>query len=151
MPFLIALRTLCVGALLACLWACSEGGRTEPEEFQRVVYHINYQDAGRQASVLRNIKNHLNAVGEANLDMKVVVHGKGLSLLRTDPGNARLQGLIQDLRRRDVRFLVCEHSLKRQSLDYARDMFEVSPADVVPSGVVALAQLQQEGYTYLKP
>lgn len=147
----IALRVLCAGVLAACLCACSGGGQSASDEYQRVVYHINYPDVGRQASVLRNIKNHLNAVGEANVEMKVVVHGKGLSLLRTEPGDARLQGLIRDLRRRDVRFLVCKHSLERQSLDYARDMFEVSPSDVVPSGVVALAQLQREGYTYLKP
>ena len=48
---------------------------------QKVVYHINYDDPKAQAGALRNIQNHINAVGEENLDLKVVMHGKGLSLL----------------------------------------------------------------------
>ena len=50
---------------------------------QKVVYHINYDDPKAQAGALRNIQNHINAVGAENLDFKVVMHGKGLSLLLT--------------------------------------------------------------------
>ena len=45
--------------------------------------HINYDDPKAQAGALRNIQNHINAVGAENLDLKVVMHGKGLSLLLT--------------------------------------------------------------------
>merc|ERR1711879_1058510 len=48
---------------------------------QKVVYHINYDNPKAQAGALRNIQNHINAVGVENLDVKVVMHGKGLSLL----------------------------------------------------------------------
>jgi hypothetical protein len=48
---------------------------------QKVVYHINYDDPKAQAGAMRNIQNHINAVGAENLDLKVVLHGKGLSLL----------------------------------------------------------------------
>jgi intracellular sulfur oxidation DsrE/DsrF family protein len=50
-------------------------------EKQQVVYHVNYDNAKRQAGALRNIQNHINAVGADNLEIKVVMHGKGLSLL----------------------------------------------------------------------
>ena len=50
---------------------------------QKVVYHINYDDPDTQAGALRNIQNHINAVGKENLDLKVVMHGAGLSLLLT--------------------------------------------------------------------
>ncbi|KAA3631374.1 MAG: hypothetical protein DWQ08_04950, partial [Proteobacteria bacterium] len=48
---------------------------------QKVVYHINYDDPKAQAGALRNIQNHINAVGAENLDLKVVLHGNGLALL----------------------------------------------------------------------
>ena len=47
--------------------------------FQKVAYHVNYDDAKRQAGALRNIQNHINAVGAKNMDIRVVMHGKGLS------------------------------------------------------------------------
>ncbi len=48
---------------------------------QKVVYHINYDNPKQQAGALRNIQNHINAVGAENLDLKVVLHGNGLALL----------------------------------------------------------------------
>ena len=48
---------------------------------QKVVYHINYDNPKKQSGALRNIQNHINAVGAENLDLKVVLHGNGLSLL----------------------------------------------------------------------
>ena len=47
---------------------------------QKVVYHINYDNPKQQAGALRNIQNHINAVGAENMDIKVVLHGNGLSL-----------------------------------------------------------------------
>ncbi|MBT6932247.1 MAG: hypothetical protein HN987_05850, partial [Proteobacteria bacterium] len=48
---------------------------------QKVVYHVNYYDPKRQTGALRNIQNHINATGAENLDLRVVMHGNGLSLL----------------------------------------------------------------------
>ncbi|MDH3899417.1 MAG: hypothetical protein OEU51_00045, partial [Gammaproteobacteria bacterium] len=72
-------------ALLTGLAVLFAGSLTAGERYgkQKVVYHINYDDAKAQAGALRNIQNHINAVGAENLDLKVVMHGKGLSLLLT--------------------------------------------------------------------
>ena len=48
---------------------------------QKVVYHINYDNPKAQTAALRNIQNHINAVGAENLDLKVVMHGHGVSLV----------------------------------------------------------------------
>ena len=37
---------------------------------QKVVYHINYDNPKKQGGALRNIQNHINAVGAENLDLK---------------------------------------------------------------------------------
>ena len=129
---------------------------------QKVVYHINYDDPKQQAGAMRNIQNHINAVGAENLDLKVVLHGKGLTLLLTPDsvaqtklkmGNAsdQMQAKISGLKDQGVDFQVCSNTLKGKKIRYEDDLYDVERADIVPSGVAELARLQAEGYTYIKP
>ena len=129
---------------------------------QKVVYHINYDDPKTQAGALRNIQNHINAVGAENLDLKVVMHGKGLTLLLTPDaaantklkmGNAtdEIQAKISGLKDQGVGFQVCSNTLKGKKIDHEADLYDVDSADIVPSGVAELARLQAMGYTYIKP
>lgn len=137
---------------VVCFWlvlsACS--GQDTPA-VQKVVYHINYQDTHRQASVLRSIQNHLNAVGAGHLDLRVVVHGQGLGMLRSAHDNQTMQQLVQRLKQQHVRFLVCNNSLNSQDLDYRSDLYDVHAEDLVDNGIVEIARLQALGYVYLKP
>ncbi len=129
---------------------------------QKVVYHINYDDPKAQVGALRNIQNHINAVGEENLDLKVVMHGKGVSLLLTPDqlentklklGNAtdEMQTKITGLKNQGVGFEVCANTLKGKKISYEDDLFDVDEADIVPSGVAEVARLQSMGYSYIKP
>jgi len=129
---------------------------------QKVVYHINYDNPKAQAGAMRNIQNHINAVGPENLDLKVVLHGKGLTLLlepdaqgktKFTAGNAdnNMTARIDGLKQQGVKFHVCANTLKGKKVDYEVDLYDVSKADIVPSGVAELAKLQAKGYTYIKP
>lgn len=129
---------------------------------QKVVYHINYDDPKSQTGALRNIQNHINAVGAENLDLKVVMHGKGLTLLLTPDaaentklkqGNAtdEIQAKISGLKDQGIGFQVCENTVRGKKIDYENDLYDVSKADIVPSGVAELARLQAMGYVYIKP
>ena len=118
---------------------------------QKVVYHINYDDKKKQSGAMRNIQNHINAVGAENLDLKVVLHGKGVSLLKTANEDSNFQSKVINLKGQKVSFNVCSNTLKGKKIDYESDLFEVEKSDIVPSGVAELARLQQQGYTYIKP
>lgn len=130
---------------------------------QKVVYHINYDNPKKQAGALRNIQNHINAVGKENLDLKVVLHGNGLALLLTPDAldfvknfkhaNATevMTARIDSLKDQGVKFQVCANTVKGRKVDLERDAYDVAKEDVVPSGVAELAHLQAQGYTYIKP
>ena len=129
---------------------------------QKVVYHINYDSAKAQAGALRNIQNHINAVGKENLDLKVVLHGKGLTLLLepTAKGNTKfsvgnatdtITAKIAGLKGQGVDFNVCANTLRGKKVSYEEDLYDVSKADIVPSGVAELAKLQAMGYAYIRP
>ncbi len=129
---------------------------------QKVVYHINYDNPKAQAGALRNIQNHINAVGKDKLDLKVVMHGKGLSLVlepdalkntKLKYGNATdvITAKIDGLKQQGVKFNVCANTLRGKKINYEEDLYDVSKADIVPSGVAELAKLQAEGYAYIRP
>ena len=127
-----------------------------------MVYHINYDNPKAQAGAMRNIQNHINAVGAENLDLKVVLHGKGLTLLlepdaqehtKLKMGNASdvMQAKISGLKEQGVNFNVCANTLKGKKISFENDLYDVTKNDIVPSGVAELARLQTMGYTYIRP
>jgi len=128
---------------------------------QKVVYHINMDDPATQAAALGNIQNHINAVGAENLDLKVVMHGDGVSLVlepdaiagtKMKAANAteEMQAKISGLKNQGVEFEICANTLKGRNVPMDA-LYDTSEADIVPSGVAELSRLQQLGYTYIKP
>lgn len=118
---------------------------------QRVVYHVNDDDVNQQAAAMRNIQNHINAVGEENLDLVVIMHGKGVSLLKNAQEDENFKSKVVSLKSQQVSFKVCNNTLRGKKIDYSSDLFDVDEEDIVPSGVAELAKLQAMGYTYIKP
>jgi intracellular sulfur oxidation DsrE/DsrF family protein len=130
---------------------------------QQVVYHINSGDASHQSSVLRSMQNHLDDVGFDNIEMYVVLHGDGVSLLmlpqalgevgrfRQANATSSIQVRIDDLKTQGVTFKVCGNTLKRHNVDRARHLYDVDESDLVRSGLGEIARLQGLGFTYIKP
>ena len=129
------------------LMAAGQGGY----EKQKVVYHINYDDPKQQKGAMRNIQNHINAVGKENLDLKVVMHGNGLTLLARANENMDFQSSVINLKDQGIEFKVCANTLRGRKISYEDDLFDVSKSDIVPSGVAEIAHLQAQGYSYIKP
>ena len=130
---------------------------------QKVVYHVNYDNAKKQSGALRNIQNHINAVGADNLDIRVVMHGNGLSLIlkpealkevpkfKTANANQEMSQKIDKLKLQGVSFKVCANTLKGRNVNIEEHLYDASNADIVPSGVAELAHLQAQGFSYLRP
>ncbi|MCR9125296.1 MAG: DsrE family protein [Rhodobacteraceae bacterium] len=141
--------------LLAGVFATATAAQdTERYGKQKVVYHINYDggpESKKYRGAMRNIQNHINAVGAENLDVKVVLHGNGLGLLMSARQNPALETAVSSLKGQNVGFQVCNNTLKGRKISYENDLYDVWEDDIVPSGVAELSRLQQMGYTYIKP
>jgi len=121
---------------------------------QQAVYHINYPGGDSDKAyigALRNIQNHINAVGAENMEVRVVLHGNGVGLLSNALANDTLQTRVVELKGQGVAFNVCNNTLVGRNIDYENDLFDVWESDIVPSGVAELSYLQQQGFTYIKP
>ena len=145
-----ALAMFLIAALLATGYGPLAGADTGYDK-QKVVYHINYDDPKKQKGALRNIQNHINAVGEDKLDLRVVMHGNGLSLLMRANEDPNFESGVANLKSQGVGFKVCANTLKGRKISYEEDLYDVDQEDIVPSGVAELAHLQAQGYSYVKP
>ena len=146
-----------------CLLMASTVNASERYGKQKVVYHINYDTPKKQAGALRNIQNHINAVGAENLDLKVVLHGNGLALLLEPDSLSKLKKFkhanadesmtakIDGLKNQGVSFNVCANTVRGRKVDLNSDLYDVDQQDIVPSGVAEVARLQALGYSYIKP
>lgn len=121
---------------------------------QKVVYHVN--NIHTATGALRNAKNHLNAVGDKNIEMIVVTHSSGaFALVEGSMGKKDKKGkvynfsdTIASLANRGVKFQICANTIRGKKIDKNKiSQF----AEIVPSGVAHVAHLQQQGYLYIKP
>jgi intracellular sulfur oxidation DsrE/DsrF family protein len=146
------MRRLPALAIIAMLTVLGTGCATMfGEEKQKVVYHINYNDEKLLNAALGNVKNHINAIGIDKIDVKVVMHGNGVDLLKTANSDPNMQQKVIGLKQDGVAFLVCNNTLVNKKISYKNDLFDVSEKDIVPSGVAEVANLQRKGYVYIKP
>ena len=159
-----AITKLVIATLLvSSYWVAGQAMAAEGYGKQKVVYHINYDNPKQQAGALRNIQNHINAVGAENLDLKVVLHGNGLALLlepealdklkKFKHANAdeKMTAKVTDLKGQGVDFHVCANTVRGRKVDVETDLYDVAKEDIVPSGVAEVAKLQAMGYSYIKP
>jgi intracellular sulfur oxidation DsrE/DsrF family protein len=121
---------------------------------QKVVYHVNNIDSATGA--LRNLKNHLNAVGDENIEAIVVTHSSGaFAMVDGAMGKKDKNGKVYNfndqiasLANRGVKFQICANTIKGKKIDKSKIN---ENAEIIPSGVAHVAHLQQQGYLYVKP
>ncbi len=149
--------------LLLVPFAFSQAEEKNAYKKQKVVYHINYDNKKQQKGALGNIQNHINAVGADNLEVRVVLHGNGLSLLvlpealekltkfKSANADDNFTARIDNLKNQGVAFDVCNNTVVGRKVNIDDDLYDVSESNIVPSGVAELVKLQSEGFAYIKP
>ena len=117
---------------------------------QKVVYHLNYGEMSRINATFNNITNHLDALGEDAIDLKVVVHGGALEYFIESKNDVDKQMALDSLRFQNVQFLICGNTLLAYQVK-RQDLYEVAEEDMVQAGLPTIVALQQAGYIYVRP
>jgi intracellular sulfur oxidation DsrE/DsrF family protein len=112
----------------------------------KVVYHLS--DLDKVAFVLGNIRNHYDGTGGA-VEVALVVHGPALAAFRTASASgavsSRFAGLVKD----GLTAHACANTMHGMDISLADLLTGFCSAD--KGGVVKLAELQGQGYAYLRP
>jgi uncharacterized protein len=141
-------RSLAGAALAAAVGAVAGGPARAEARAQKVVYHL--ADTDKVSFVLGNLANHAEGVGGPDrIALAVVVHGPALASFRLANPN---RALLQDARERieaGVAFHACAHTMTGLRLTLADLLAGFAVAQ--KGGVVLLADLQAQGWIYLRP
>jgi len=114
----------------------------------KVVYHLS--DLDKVNFVLGNIRNHFEGVGGPNnVTIALVVHGPALKAFHAKSANADLARRVGEFSKEGVNLNACGNTMKAQRITLADLLPGFVNAD--RGGVVRIAELQAEGYIYLRP
>jgi hypothetical protein len=114
----------------------------------KVAYHL--ADLEKVAFVLGNIRNHIAGMGGPDkVRIALVVHGPALKAFRANTPNLAVKSDTNDARAAGVELHACGHTMEAQKLTLG----DLMPGFVVAEkgGVVKLAELQAQGWLYLRP
>ena len=147
-------RVLAVTAVLAVGLAFSTQGEAA-DKTHRVAFQVDQNDPAVMNLVLNNVSNmmaYYHGKGE-QAQIEVVAYGPGLNMLRADtsPVKDRLKGMAHDSFPSGVTFSACGVTKEGMEKREGHPIAIVPEASVVPSGVVRLTELEESGWSYLRP
>ncbi|MGY4629003.1 DsrE family protein [Bradyrhizobium sp. USDA 4486] len=128
--------------------------RDEPaSKTHRLILQVNTNDPAAMNLALNNATNvtqHYGELGE-KVKIEVITFGPGLHMLRDDtsPVKARIEQMALSMP--EISFKACGNTQQKMHEAEHKDIPIVSQAQVVKSGVVRVMELQETGWTYVKP
>jgi len=114
----------------------------------KVVYHLD--DLDKVDFVLGNIDNHFKGMGGPDkVNIALVVHGPALKAFHTAKANPDMTKRTDEMAKTGVQFNACINTMRAQDVT----LKDLLPGFIVADkgGVVRLAELQSQGYVYLRP
>jgi intracellular sulfur oxidation DsrE/DsrF family protein len=114
---------------------------------------VNVNDPAVMNLALNNVSNvaqHYKQMGQ-QVDIEVVAFRPGLHMLRDDtsPIKARIKTMSETMPQ--LSFAAYGNTRDNMAKAEANDIPLISQAKVVKSGVVQIMELQEQGWTYLRP
>jgi intracellular sulfur oxidation DsrE/DsrF family protein len=119
----------------------------------RLVIQVDVNDPAVMNLALNNVSNvaqHYSEIGQ-KVEIEVVAFGPGLHMLRDDtsPVKARIKSMSETMPQ--LAFSACGNTRENMTRTEAKEIPLVSQAKVVKAGVVRLMELQEQGWSYLRP
>ncbi len=120
-----------------------------------ILIQVDQNDPAVMNLALNNATNLIDYYRAKQVDIKIdmVTYGPGLHMLRDDtsPVKDRIKQLKDYAFPSTVQFSACNNTKENMEKKEGKPVTLVSEAVIVPAGVVHLTELQEKGWTYLKP
>lgn len=147
------LNLLKVTAAAVLMSAVFAAGALAAGKTHKVAVHVSQNDKQTMNIALNNVLN-LTKYYESKGDKviaEVVTYGPGLHMLRADTSPVKERIASMSLAMPGLKFSACGNTHSKMSKKSGKKVELVSEAAMVPSGVVRLIELQEEGYAYIRP
>jgi uncharacterized protein len=127
--------------------------KTNLPQAHRLILQVNSNEPAMMNLALNNASNVVQYYKDLGkkVSIEVVTFGPGLHMLRDDtsPVKARIEVLA--LSSPEISFKACGNTRENMSKAENKEIPLISEAKVVKSGVVRVMELQEQGWTYVKP
>ncbi len=123
------------------------------EADHRVAIHVDENDKKLMNLALNNITNinkYYESIGET-VEIELVAYGPGLHMFRADTSPVIDRITNMSLLHENLTFSACANTHAVMSNKADKEIELLEEAAMVPSGVVQLIALQEEGYAYIRP
>ena len=147
------LRRLAAAAALSIALATSAfaaDGKTH-----RIAIQIDQNDPQIMNMVLNNATNAIEYYRNKNEDVSldIVAYGPGLYMLRADtsPVQDRIKRLKDMVFPGKIQFSACNNTKQGMEKAEGHAISVLPEAIIVPSGVVHLTELEEQGWSYVRP
>jgi uncharacterized protein len=158
---LIRAAIVALAAILATSTAMAGNHKTDASakppasKPHRVVIQVNQNDPAVMNLALNNASNIIDYYRSMKQDVSVdiVTYGPGLHMLRADtsPVKDRLARLKDSAFPSTVQFSACNNTKQNMEKSEGHPIEVVKEASIVPSGVVHAMELQEKGWSYIRP
>lgn len=123
-------------------------------QMHKIAIHVDENDPAVMNMALNNVQNvvaHYKAQGD-EVAIELVAYGPGLNMFIAgkSPVADRISAMSLEMED-SVSFAACGNTLRKMSEKAGKDVPLMEEAKVVPSGVVRLVELQEQGYAYVRP
>ena len=148
---LLAAALFC--AALAAGTALTSQQTIAGDKVHRVAIHVDDKDPKRMNMALNNVQNvkkYYDSKGE-KVTIELVAYGPGLHMLRADTSPVKERIAAMALAIDGLQFSACGNTHSKMSKKAGKDVVLLSEAVKVPSGVIRLIELQENGYSYIRP
>jgi len=121
----------------------------------RIAIQVDQNDPALMNLVLNNVSNlieYYHSKGE-QAQIEVVAYGPGLTMFREDksPVKDRIKSIKSGAFPSSVAFSACGNTKKGMEKAEGHEVTIIPEATIVPAGVVRLTELQEQGWTYIRP
>lgn len=144
--YLPQLFTLLLSAALLVSAPASAGSMGEAKN--KIVIQVSTDDARTQTIAMNNAVNLQKHYGMDNVDVEIVAYGPGLSML---VGGSKQSQRVESLAKQGLTFSACANTMKRIEKKDGKPVVLSQGVQVVPAGVSRIHELQQQGYSYVRP
>jgi intracellular sulfur oxidation DsrE/DsrF family protein len=122
-------------------------------KIHRVVIQVTQNDPAVMNMALNNAENlvaYYKDKGE-QIEIEFVAYGAGLNMVRSDtsPVKERLAAISGSMK--NVTFTGCGNTLATQSKQENKSITLVPEARLVPAGIARIVELEEQGWTYVRP
>jgi intracellular sulfur oxidation DsrE/DsrF family protein len=142
------LATAIAGAFAAGSHSDDAHAAVVPAEAPKVAYHLCDLDKVNMA--LGNIRNHYQGMGGAEaVTIRLVVIGPALKAFHAANARPDVARELGEFRKLGLALSACANTMRSQNITVKDLLPGFASAD--RGGVVELAELQRQGYAYLRP